>query len=118
MKQDINVLLSVSVDGNATIVSIPDHLKDFIDGCMCEDNGFRNIPTEPGFYLCHVTFIGNLDEDGIDTTFTVLEAKRIEANPRDELIADIRSFPFEKLATQSLRAIYRILPHLKKVGEE
>lgn len=52
---EFDCIIATSKDMSQVIYA-PDEAFVGMDGCVCEDNCFRSIPSEPGIYLCHVDF--------------------------------------------------------------
>jgi hypothetical protein len=46
----------IAVGDVAQVIVAPKDAMVFMDGTFCEDNSFKNVPTEKGIYLCWIEF--------------------------------------------------------------
>ena len=46
----------IAVGDSAQIIAAPEDAMVGMDGSSCDDNGFKDVPSEPGIYICDVDF--------------------------------------------------------------
>lgn len=46
----------IAVGDVAQVIVAPTGAAVGMDGAFCDDNGFKNVPSEKGIYLCQVDF--------------------------------------------------------------
>jgi hypothetical protein len=49
-------IIAVGNSSQAQVIAAPKDAMVGMDGSFCDDNGFNDVPPEPGIYLCDVDF--------------------------------------------------------------
>jgi hypothetical protein len=78
----------ISVGDVAQVLVAPKDAMVGMDGTFCEDNSFKNVPTEKGIYLCQVDFYfeqgysdGYKADGESDWEYDIVEAKPLTTLP-------------------------------------